>query len=89
MKSYQKVAAHYMNMFGLDEDWDSIVEYTPDDPTNLNHLYWMCNGIYMDKLSSETKSHRWLGYVQGVLVMKGLLDVNEERDRTRETFNGE
>jgi len=87
MKSYQKVAGDYMNRFAF--VWDTIVKDSPEDPTNINHLYWMTCQVHSDKLSSETKCHRWLGYVQGVLVMKGLLDVDKERNFTRNIFNGE
>jgi hypothetical protein len=55
----------------------------------MGHLYWMCCEIYSDNLSSETKAHRWLDYVQGCLVMKGLISVEDERKNTRIIFNGE
>ena len=87
MKSYQKVAGEYMNRFAF--VWDALVVEDSDNPTSLNHLYWMTCQVQADALSSETRCHRWLGYVQGVLVMKGLLDVEEERNFTRKIFNGE
>lgn len=60
-----------------------------DFPTSTQHLLWMLKQIVDGNLSSDTKSHRWLGYVQGVLVSRSLLSVSEERDRTRDIFNGE
>lgn len=57
--------------------------------TSISHLKWMLSQIFKGKLSSNTKEHRWLGYVQGVLVVRGVLNVDEERDKTRKIFNGE
>ena len=59
------------------------------EPTAVAHLLWMLKQIIDGNLSSDTKEHRWLGYVQGVLVSRSLLSVSEERDRTRGIFNGE
>lgn len=61
------------------------------DPTSLEHLLWMCEhceplvrddgqGMSVDKYS------RWLGFVQGCLIMRGMTTVQEERDRTRPWF---
>lgn len=57
------------------------------DPTSLDHLLWMCehclknisdaSGMSVDKFS------RWMGYIQGVLVCKGLTTVEAERNTTR------
>lgn len=58
-------------------------------PTAGPHLLWMLRQIIDGNLSSETKENRWLGFVQGVMVARNLLDVEEERNRTREIFNGE
>lgn len=62
---------------------------TPDTPTEDSHLVWMLKEILFNPLQSTTKKHRWLGYVQGVMVMKGYLTVQEERDNTREILNGD
>lgn len=47
------------------------------DGTTTNHLMWMCQTARRewpaDKLS------RWLGYIQGVLAARGLVDVAAER----------
>ena len=55
--------------------------------TDLWHLHQMCSVVMaesgrwpLDKLG------RWLGYVQGVLAARGLMDVDAERDRTRGGF---
>lgn len=55
-----------------------------EDKTCLTHLHWMLvNALYM---TDAGKRNRWLGYVQGIMAMRGLLDVNEERERTRPLF---
>lgn len=59
------------------------------EPTAAAHLLWMLKQIIDGNLSSETKEHRWLGFVQGILVTKRIISVPEERDRTRGIFNGE
>lgn len=58
------------------------------DPTSEEHLLWMCEhcipnvrdddlGMAVDKYS------RWLGFVQGCLIMRGYTTVQRERDQTR------
>lgn len=59
----------------------------PTDPLQLDHLYWMLEELGHDDMS-ETKKHRWLGYVQGVMTVFGMIDVQEERNYTREIFRG-
>ena len=64
------------------------VEQKPGDETNPVHLIWMLQQIKDNPEMSQTKRHRWLGYIQGVLVMKGVFNVEEEREYTRPIFNG-
>lgn len=64
------------------------IEQKPGDETNPIHLIWMLQQIKDDSEMSQTKRHRWLGYIQGVLVMKGVFSVEEEREYTRPIFNG-
>lgn len=59
------------------------------DETNVKHLLWMLQEIEMNTEQTLTKKHRWLGFVQGVIIAKGWTTVAEERDATRELFNGE
>jgi len=62
------------------------------DACHFNHLLWMCDECMRTILTEERwtidKYNRWLGFVQGVLASKGVIDVNEERDITREWFRG-
>lgn len=59
------------------------------DETNPIHLLWMLDQIQNDPTQSITKKHRWLGYIQGVLVCKKVFEVLEEREYTRSILNGD
>lgn len=53
---------------------------------SLENLAWMCRqggkeGMPLDKAS------RWLGFVQGCLAMRGLIDVDHERDVSRPLYH--
>lgn len=68
---------------------DEFFKYEPrDDKTSDKHLLWMTYEIKFNHKQSLTKKHRWLGYIQGVMVMKGYIDVDGERDGTRDILNG-
>ncbi len=58
------------------------------EETSLENLNWMCNTI-LEKMNDlpEDKINRWIGFVQGVLAVKGCLSVADERDRTRPLFH--
>ena len=43
-----------------------------------------CNAA--QTITNPDKLSRWVGYVQGVLIERGILDVNFERDLTREIY---
>lgn len=71
--------------------YETILLKQPADAgeTGASHLLWMLKEL-QDNYNgmSETKRHRWLGYVQGVMVMKKLITVDDERTATRPIFNG-
>lgn len=55
---------------------------------NADHLLKMLDA--MEKNADAwpfDKTNRWLGFVQGVLFERGVLDVNEEREVTRPFFH--
>lgn len=68
----------------------SILDPKPleNDETNDLHLLWMLLEILVNEDQSDTKKHRWLGYIQGVMVMKGYITVMDEWDATRDVLNG-
>jgi hypothetical protein len=58
-----------------------------DEDCTTKHLLWMA-GQVMDNAHnhekwSVTKLHRWIGYIQGVMTMRKLTDVQQERDDYR------
>lgn len=51
----------------------------------LEHLHWMCEE--MENNSEDwpvSKLHRWIGYVQGQMVLMGITDLETEKDVVRE-----
>lgn len=86
MKSFQIVANTYIDIL---TDISIKPLESPDTPFEKSHLLWMLIQINELKLSSDTKSHRWLGYVQGIMCYEGIISVNSQRNITRDIFNGE
>tara|TARA_R110000851_G_scaffold95331_1_gene207144 strand:- start:60 stop:332 length:273 start_codon:yes stop_codon:yes gene_type:complete len=87
VKSYQIVANRYLGLL-------NSLGYSPCNMANTDyfhrsHLSWMLLQVRDDQGQSETKKHRWLGFVQGVLCQQGILSVEEERELTRCIFKGE
>ena len=70
---------------------DAIIITKPLEGDEMNdlHLLWMLQQIRFNKSQSETKKHRWLGFIQGVMTAKGYINVLEERELTRNIFKGE
>lgn len=55
--------------------------------TQPSHLLKLANeAITRDDLPFD-KLRGWLGYVQGVLIARNQLDMDEERERTRPIFH--
>lgn len=56
-----------------------------------------CDAMALQRLCREAidnghtypadKMHRWLGFIQGVLAVQGLIDVDTEREYTRPLFH--
>lgn len=65
------------------------------DPTSLPHILWMCKELKMKIMPysghgfSVDKFSRWLGFIQGILISKGLTTVRAERDVTRSWFTSQ
>lgn len=64
-----------------------IINPLPEELT-LNYAGWMLDQI---KKNADTwpsdKLNRWLGFVQGILVLHGITTVEDERKRTRPIFH--
>jgi len=58
------------------------------DKTSGEHLVWMIGECLLNIRTMQIdKLSRWVGFIQGVLAANGLLDVDEERERTRPLFH--
>lgn len=55
---------------------------------SLANLDWMCQiGIEEYETLPSDKLSRWLGFIQGCLAMRELVDVDEERKISRSMFH--
>lgn len=79
--------AEVANRYILNHFQDYASFENPDDPIRMGHLKWMLDQICLEYMT-ETKANRWLGFVQGVLACKSIINVQEERRVTRLIFNG-
>lgn len=50
------------------------------------HLNWMLNELYGPM--AVDKANRWLGFIQGALIAKGVTTVSIEREVTRPILTG-
>jgi hypothetical protein len=55
--------------------------------TGVDHLISMCRWIITHPDMIMDKQSRWIGFIQGVMAMRGFLSVQEERDHTRPMFH--
>ncbi len=61
-------------------------EPAADEDCSTKHLLWMAGQVrdnYNSENWSATKLHRWIGYIQGVMVQRKLTTVQRERDDYR------
>ncbi len=67
--------------------WSEETDSLPSE-VRCSHLTWMCDTA-LERLEDwpEDKLSRWLGYIQGVLTARGIIDVNEEREVSRPLFH--
>lgn len=79
------IVDHYKQI--IDKNLDGDLETDPYQ--KLSHLRWMLDEIVSNNTQSITKKHRWLGFIQGVLIAKKLTTVDIERDFTRDLLNGD
>jgi hypothetical protein len=55
--------------------------------TDNNHLIHMCRWLITHPEMPVDKQSRWIGFIQGVLAMRGYISVDGERDQTRALFH--
>ena len=69
-------------ILGLDELIGDIEPIRDPEGRTLNHLKWMVTEM-MTKEFSDGKLNRWVGYIQGQLVLMKLTTLEKERERNR------
>lgn len=86
----RSLATRYLAMMKADDS--SHLDYTENrfgDKTSRVHLRWMLGQLIDNNEQSLTKKHRWLGYIQGLLITYGYTTVDREREYTRDIFRGQ
>src|SRR5690606_17443126 len=68
----------------IENDFDTNENLVPG--TSLKHLRWMIREIPELEKTDVLKAHRWIAFVQTVLIMSGFTNVQKERDFTRPYF---
>lgn len=71
---------------------DTIKPFPSATHCDKAHLMYLCKDATARIKNGEMpygKACRWLGFIQGVLCVCGVLTVAEERDFTRPIFRGE
>jgi hypothetical protein len=67
---------------------ESSINCESEPGTSYAHLRWMLSELKTAKFP-KGKANRWLGFIQGIMIERGLLTVHEERDFTRPFFKNE
>ena len=69
----------------LAKDGVIIKHRDPNGDGDMNHIRWMINEIpkLVDNPCKIEKANRWLGFVQGVLWLKGYYTIDEMKGHTK------
>lgn len=51
-----------------------------EHPTSSHHILWMCDEIMKVDLPKRTG---WIGFLLGVMILHGLVDIDKEREIIR------
>lgn len=88
----ENIINRYITILNLEvyktESPSLVIRPLEGDETNDVHLLWMLRELLLNQEQSITKKHRWLGYVQGVMIAKNYITVLQERELTRQVLNG-
>jgi len=79
MNIHKDIINRYDNILG---ELTPYVTCIPEPGIYFPHLRWMLNELREGKVTGE-KAHRWLGFIQGLMVMNELITVSGEREFTR------
>lgn len=77
-------------LMGYKQTCKTTSDPNPDSPagTSLKHMAWMCDQAFDNQLEwPMDKLSRWLGFIQGVLIMKGIIEAEHTRNITRPMFH--
>ena len=73
---------------------DFIIKNYNDFPKDIkeeihpDYLVWMCGKILENlDIWPVHKAHRWIGYIQGVLITLDISTVSEQKEETRKILN--
>jgi len=80
-----KMVDHLREIVGL---FTTTPRQEPGNNPSMHHLVWMLDQLQWDSTQSPTKKHRWIGYIQGVLIERGIMDMATERTITRDILRG-
>jgi hypothetical protein len=83
--SYQ-IPVHILMRYDemLEKETDQVL-CEPEPGTSYPHLRWMLGQLSLGRFP-EGKACRWLGFIQGIMIERGLTTVQTERDFTRPYF---
>lgn len=70
----------YLSMIHDSDEVRAKLDEADDYWVGASHLSMML--ISLSQFEDAGKANRWLGYVQGVLISRGITDVSTERERT-------
>jgi hypothetical protein len=79
VKSTQDIFRIYQTLLEDEKTVLKYPEYTKE------YLLNFCKKALEEKMTVD-KLSRWLGFIQGVLIMNGVLEQEQERTRTRGIF---
>lgn len=80
----RELAYRYVNILSPIRDLDRHLD---SQQTSNKHLLKMLITILEDNTLPEDKISRWMGFIQGVMIMKGYVSVSTERDAARPLFH--
>lgn len=80
-EALEKCFARYLNMISEATYWDGYIAYR-----GLQDFTLLAFKESQSKTLSIFKLNRWLGYVQGCLIERGLTSIEAERNWTRPLF---
>jgi hypothetical protein len=68
-------------------EFEALYGRDPQKEVSADNLSWMARHILGSRDLPSDKISRWLGFIQGVLAVRGRLSVSAERDATRPIFH--